>query len=164
MEYASPVWNSIGTHDSDVLEKVQKQCTRKIFARCHLKSKQYGKRLERLNLEPLWKRRSLIDLTFAHKVYWGHHKCPGTLVKKKPDATRILRHTLRLGTEFKPSRHRASFWSQRIGKTWHKLSNHTIEQKTKVFAELVVPMLKQKNSQWAFDFFFENEHEFCTSK
>jgi hypothetical protein len=36
-EYATPVWNSIGSTDSAIIESVQKKYTRKIYQRCRLK-------------------------------------------------------------------------------------------------------------------------------
>ncbi len=133
LEYGTPVWNQLTASDVRQLESVQRQFTRRIFIRCRLRIPSYEERLETLGLETLKKRRTIADLTFVHKVYFGHHFCPGLLVRKTQ--TRELMHNHRLLGEFRAKGFRSNFLPNRICTTWNSFDDNLLLSKPADFAD-----------------------------
>ena len=76
LEYASCVWNSISPRDSDAIESVLIDFTRRIFRRARMSTLNYAERLKFLDTISLRARREATDLSFAHAVISGEHFCP----------------------------------------------------------------------------------------
>ena len=68
LESGSVIWNPYLIGNTDKLESVQLQFTRRLFQRCGLSSSNYDDRLQKLNLKSLEHRRLAIDLVMLYKI------------------------------------------------------------------------------------------------
>lgn len=68
LEYASPVWSPCYVTDIDLLERVQRSFTRRLYAKCGWVSVPYCQRLQRLDLDSLELRRLHSDLVMVYKI------------------------------------------------------------------------------------------------
>ena len=68
VESGSPVWNPHLCKDIDVIEKVQRYFTRRIFNRCGMQMLPYSQRLVFLDIETLERRRIKTDLLMCYKI------------------------------------------------------------------------------------------------
>jgi len=68
LEYNSVVWSPSLKKDIDLIEKVQRQFTKRLFG---LKDLTYKERLVRLNLPSLKLRRLYLDLILCYKIVFG---------------------------------------------------------------------------------------------
>ena len=71
LEAGSVVWNPHLCKDVDLLEKVQKYYTRRLYRRCGYQRVDYMQRLQFLDLETLEKRRTRFDLIECYKILGG---------------------------------------------------------------------------------------------
>ena len=73
LEYGSSVWNPHSNYIgyNDLLEKVQRNVTKKLCYRCNLSYLNYSDRLTFLNLHSLSQRRTIAHLTLAYKIIKG---------------------------------------------------------------------------------------------
>ena len=70
-EYISPVWSPQSKKDINIIEKVQRYFTRRLFAKCGLAYVSYDLRLQQLGLERLELRRIRTDLAMCYQVVHG---------------------------------------------------------------------------------------------
>ena len=68
LEYCSPVWAPVFKTDIDIIERVQRRFTKKLFG---MRNLTYGDRLNKLNVDTLELRRLKSDLTMIFKII--HH-------------------------------------------------------------------------------------------
>ena len=78
LEYGSSVWNPHSNYIgyNDLLEKVQRNVTKKLCYRCNLSYLNYSDGLKFLNLHSLSQRRTIADLTLAFKIIKGFVDVP----------------------------------------------------------------------------------------
>ena len=68
LEYCTPVWCPYLQKDVDIIESVQRNFTRRLFARCELPYVCYDERIKILVLEKLELRRIIYDMTLYFKI------------------------------------------------------------------------------------------------
>ena len=124
LEYCSPAWNPHFKCDIDVVEKVQRSFTRKVYYMCNLSPASYNERLERLGLTRLELRRihanlilmcksshSLIHSNLLHALHFANQR-HGMVTRG---------HRFKLMTESTNKLVLSSFFINRVTSMWNFL-------------------------------------------
>ena len=122
LEYCSPAWNPHFKCDIDVVKKVQRSFTRKVYYMCDLSPANYNERLERLGLTRLELRRIHADLILMFKI--SHSLIHSNLLpalhfanQRQGMATRG--HRYKLMTESTSKLVLCSFYINRVTSMWN---------------------------------------------
>ena len=131
LEYGSSVWNPHSNYIgyNDLLEKVQRNFTKKLFYRCNLSYLNYSDRLTFLNLHSLSQRRTIADLTLAYKLIKGFVDVPvseimSTYVSSSRGPSIKIR---RMKSRTKPL---FNYFGNRISSDWNKLPDLILQCET----------------------------------
>ena len=125
VESGSSVWNPHLCKDIDIIEKVQRYFTRRLFYRCRLPMLSYTERLNFLELETLEKRRVKTDLILCYKIKNG-------LVDLDFNKFFQIRerqsrgHSSILHVKSSRINARKNFFANRVVNQWNKLSEDQI--------------------------------------
>ena len=123
LEYACEVWSPTQPSLIQLIEKVQRSFTRRIFYRANLPHIPYESRLESLSLLSLQHRRHMRDLTFLYKsIHNFVHFDTSQLYEITPHS-RLLRggHPLRIALPFLPPGNKRSTLASRCINDWNSL-------------------------------------------
>nr|CAD2172535.1 unnamed protein product [Meloidogyne enterolobii]CAD2172536.1 unnamed protein product [Meloidogyne enterolobii]CAD2175257.1 unnamed protein product [Meloidogyne enterolobii] len=129
LEYASPVWNPSLKKSIKYIERVQKFYTRMALRNCKILRKiSYDRRLDMLNLEPLYLRRFKIDLITLYKIVFRHTNInPLELFTFNQRPSR--KHSYIINIPHKTSKTHNSF-TNRIIKIWNSLPKEALNNST----------------------------------
>ena len=125
LEVFSPVWNpgrrgNSLTQDCKALEAVQRTFTRSVYFRCGFPPAEYEERLRFLELPSLESRRTVLDLSLAHKLF-SSPDMAGNHILPLHSRSRSLRQNHLFVPEVKAKGPRKSFFSNRIAKQWNEI-------------------------------------------
>ena len=102
---------------NDLLEKVQRNFTKKLFYRCNLSYLNYSDRLKFLNLHSLSQHRTISDLTMAYKIIKGFvsfSSGPSIKIRRMQSMTKPL----------------FNYFGNRISSDWNKLPDLILQCET----------------------------------
>ena len=119
LEYASQVYSPALRKHSEILERVQRYYTRRIFAKCRLKPRDYDDRLKFLGIDRLDIRRTKLDLMLCYKVY--HSMIDNCDLLKRQNHDRTPRFAHHIVKESNGCLARVNFFSNRVVAMWNKL-------------------------------------------
>ncbi|GMR35432.1 hypothetical protein PMAYCL1PPCAC_05627, partial [Pristionchus mayeri] len=116
LEYCSVVWSPTTVTLANSIESVQRNFTRRLFARCNIPYTCYPQRISLLSLQTLEHRRFLSDLLFLHKSIHGFYSYDHSSLYIISPLTRNLRraHSLRVSLPFASPKSHSSFVTRRI--------------------------------------------------
>ena len=122
LEYCSPVWSPVYVTDIDLIERVQRYFTRRLYHRLSYEPSSYLNRLKRLGLDPLELRRLRLDLLTCYKIV----HCEIALAfadffEWSPGINRTRGHTLRLRASRANSNVLSHFFAHRVVPVWNSL-------------------------------------------
>ena len=120
LEYATQVFAPARKKDSDCLERVQRYYTRRLFAKCGLKSVDYEQRLRLLSIDRLDVRRAKLDLLLCYKIFHGLTDGCDELLSTSFH-NRTARHQHHLVKELSGCLARRTFFSNRVVSMWNQL-------------------------------------------
>ncbi|GMS90214.1 hypothetical protein PENTCL1PPCAC_12389, partial [Pristionchus entomophagus] len=123
LEYGSVVWSPHTIILANQIEVVQRNFTRRLFARCQIPYSLYPDRLSHLSLQTLEHRRMISDLLFIHKSIAGFYSYDHSKIYRLAPLSRNLRrsHNLRISLPFVPPKSHSNF-ATRIIERWNALS------------------------------------------
>ena len=123
LEYASPVWNTGYVQDTKRLESVQRLWTRQIKG---LEEKDYGIRLNTLNLYSVKGRLLRADLIKCWKIFNGHCPIKPTDLWKLSSDQRNRGHRFKLNVNRCQIDARSRFFTERVIKDWNSLPDWAV--------------------------------------
>ena len=125
LEYCCFVWNPTLCRDIDMIEKVQKTFTRRVFWKCNLPILSYVERLKFLKRDTLEHRRLVLSLCMFKKIFHGFVHCD--ILKKFQVPSRQLRsHKYKLFVPFCKSKVRYNFFSLKMLRVWNNLPENIV--------------------------------------
>ena len=129
LEYCSVAWNPKYQSDIDLVEKVQRLFTRRLFQRCSdfPNHYEYPGRLKLLKLHSLETRRQILDLCMCYNIVFNHVNidCNEFFVIDQQARTRGNSRKIRK-LENSRVNARQHFFSVRVIDEWNKLSDDVI--------------------------------------
>ncbi|GMR40267.1 hypothetical protein PMAYCL1PPCAC_10462, partial [Pristionchus mayeri] len=134
LEYCSVVWSPTTVTLANSIESVQRNFTRRLFARCNIPYTCYPQRISLLSLQTLEHRRFLSDLLFLHKSIHGFYSYDHSSLYIISPLTRNLRraHSLRVSLPFASPKSHSSFVTRTIDR-WNVFSNQIVTSSPKHF-------------------------------
>ncbi|GMR50605.1 hypothetical protein PMAYCL1PPCAC_20800, partial [Pristionchus mayeri] len=134
LEYCSVVWSPTTVTLANSIESVQRNFTRRLFARCNIPYTCYPQRISLLSLQTLEHRRFLSDLLFLHKSIQGFYSYDHPSLYIISPLTRNLRraHSLRVSLPFASPKSHSSFVTRTIDR-WNVFSNQIVTSSIKHF-------------------------------
>ncbi|KAF8373493.1 hypothetical protein PRIPAC_79922 [Pristionchus pacificus] len=131
LEYGSIIWNPVHSVElTRSVEKVQRDFTRRLYARCKLPHVPYRQRLIDLNFMTLENRRVMIDLSFVHSIVHNRTLLDTSSLLCLSPLSRPLRnsHNLRISLPFLPSNSQTTVASRTIS-LWNSLPSTTVSSR-----------------------------------
>ncbi|KAF8374054.1 hypothetical protein PRIPAC_80483 [Pristionchus pacificus] len=135
LEYGSIIWNPVHSVElTRSVEKVQRDFTRRLYARCKLPHVPYRQRLIDLNFMTLENRRVMIDLSFVHSIVHNRTLLDTSSLLCLSPLSRPLRnsHNLRISLPFLPSNSQTTVASRTIS-LWNSLPSTTVSSRSETF-------------------------------
>ncbi|GMR47979.1 hypothetical protein PMAYCL1PPCAC_18174, partial [Pristionchus mayeri] len=116
LEYCSVVWSPSTVTLANSIESVQRNFTRRLFARCNIPYTSYPQRISFLSLQTLEHRRLISDFLFLYKSIHGFYSYDHSSLYKISPLTRSLRraHALRISLPFAPPKSHSSFVTRTV--------------------------------------------------
>ena len=144
VESGISVWNPYLKKDIDIIEKVQRYFTRRLFWRCKLQMLEYYQRINFLDLETLERRRIKADLTLCYKMKHDLVELNFDDFFEIREYSRASRgHSQTLITQKSRIDARKHFFCNRIMRHWNSLTESVISARTaKKFRENII--IKEK--------------------
>ena len=139
LESASPVWNPTDVNCTNIIEKVQRSFTKRLFFRSGLQQNlSYEDRLEILGLDTLENRRNISDVIFLHKCIHNHFIFEKNNLYKISPLGRPLRnsHSLRITLPFQIASSLNTFVSRHIN-YWNTLSQEKVSLQPETFGKFL---------------------------
>jgi ribonuclease P/MRP protein subunit RPP40 len=125
VEYCTPVWSPQLKKDIDLLEKVQRYFTRRLFARCNFATDDYVHRIAFLNLQPLEERRVQYDLQMCYDIIHNVNDLNmETFFTRAVCGRTKSNHSLKLFVRRTSKKGLATFFSNRVVPIWNSLPSH----------------------------------------
>ena len=138
IDYCSPLYASASKKSLDVIERVQRWFSKRVFRVCGIRMCSYSERLARLSLAPVRDRLVANDVIFAHSVFHERHSCR-TLVPVPVNPRYPLIHNMRLKIERRRRGIRANCPANRIPARWNALPTKVLSLKKIAFVRNVRP-------------------------
>ncbi|KAF8353767.1 hypothetical protein PRIPAC_95390 [Pristionchus pacificus] len=135
LEYGSIIWNPVHSVElTRSIEKVQRDFTRRVYARCNLPHVPYRQRLIDLNCMTLENRRIMIDLSFIHSIVHSRTLLDTSSLLCLSPLSRPLRnsHNLRISLPFLPPNSHTTVASRTIS-LWNSLPSATVSSRSDSF-------------------------------
>lgn len=134
LEYGSVIWSPHTVTLANQLEAVQRNFSRRLFARCFLPYALYLDRIAQLSLQTLEHRRFIFDLLFLHKSVHGFYCYDHSNLFRVAPLNRNLRgsHALRITLPFVPPMSHSSFPTRVIDR-WNALSAESVTSSPPLF-------------------------------
>ncbi|GMS82728.1 hypothetical protein PENTCL1PPCAC_4903 [Pristionchus entomophagus] len=134
LEYGSVVWSPHTVILANQIEDVQRNFSRRLFARCQIPYSLYPDRISLLSLQTLEHRRFISDIVFLHKSIHGFYSYDHSNLFRKAPLTRSLRrsHNLRISLPFVPPKSHSSFVI-RVIERWNVLDAEIVTSSPDIF-------------------------------
>ena len=116
--YCSPAWRPYLRQDIDLLRKIQRRFTKRLYA---LSDKTYYERLHQLDAFSLHNRMSYADMIFIFKSLHGRIRCPVSDFGLRLSAASTKSGGVRLEQQLTKSCFSVSLFSCRAPSEWNKL-------------------------------------------
>ena len=133
LEYCSCVWSPVFVSDIDMIERVQRFFTRRVFGRCGLAEASYINRLEALKLDSLELRRLHNDLVMMYKCVHGDVDISFDALFTYVGETRTRGHALKLRKPKPKTNCLSHSFIYRNVETWNRLPE-AIDGKSVVYS------------------------------
>ncbi|GMS85935.1 hypothetical protein PENTCL1PPCAC_8110, partial [Pristionchus entomophagus] len=134
LEYGSVVWSPHTVILANQIEDVQRNFSRRLFARCQIPYSLYPDRISLLSLQTLEHRRFISDILFLYKSIHGFYSYDHSNLFRKAPLTRFLRrsHNLRISLPFVPPKSHSSFVI-RVIERWNVLDAEIVTSSPHIF-------------------------------